>query len=184
LKAESGLSMIELLIVIVIASILLAIAVPSYRYITYSNRVSSEVNALLGDMQFARSEAVKEGQTVTVCPSADQATCAKSTSWQTGWIVFQDVGNNQKVAAQANVLRVKAPFTSTPQDTFVSDNTLNFVSFNREGFATAFPATAAGYVTFTLHTTPNVAQWTRCLQIFSTGMMGTERTTDAQGNCT
>ena len=176
--------MMELLVVITIVAILLGIAAPSYRYVTYSNRVSSEVNALLGDLQFARSEAIKEGQAVTVCPSTNQTQCANSSAWQSGWIVFSDVNNNQTVAAASNILRVKTGFTSTPQDTFTSDNGMTFVTFNREGFAAPFPVTAAGYVTFTLHTTPSGSQWTRCLQIFTTGMMGTEQTTDPQGNCT
>jgi type IV fimbrial biogenesis protein FimT len=177
--------MIELLTVVSIVGILLGIGVPSFRYVTTSNRVSAEVNALLSDMQFARSEAVKQGQMVTVCPSTNQNQCdANSTTWQNGWIVFSDINGNQQVATAAtDILRRQSAFTSA-QDTFVSNNGLSFASFNREGFATAFPVTAAGYVTITLHSTPNSTQWTRCLQLFFTGMMGTQRTTDPQGNCT
>jgi type IV fimbrial biogenesis protein FimT len=182
--------MMELLVVMVVAAILLALGVPSYRYVTYSNRVSSEVNALLGDLQYARSEAIKEGQMVTVCPTTNGSstlpTCSGSTSWQTGWIVFSDIANNQ-TPTTGSILRVSAAFTGTPQDAFISNDTLTFVSFNREGFATALPtsvtSTPKGYATITLHTTPNNAQWTRCLQIFTSGMMGTEKTNDPQGNC-
>jgi len=141
---------------------------------------------LLADMQYARSEATREGQMVTVCPSnSAQTQCKDTTDWENGWLVFSDINGNQKVAnPTANyILRRQQPFSSG-QDTFVSDNGLNFVSFNREGFATAFPVTATGYVTVTLHSTPNISQWTRCLQVFFTGMMQTERTTDPQGNCT
>jgi type IV fimbrial biogenesis protein FimT len=182
---QHGTTLIELLTVISIVGILFAIGVPSYRYVTASNRVSAEVNALLSDMQFARSEAQKEGQMVTVCPSAAQNQCdVNSTNWHNGWIVFSDINGNQQIAnPPANyLLRSQKAFVSA-QDTFVSDNGLSFVSFNREGFATSFPVTAAGYVTLTLHSTPNNTQWTRCLQIFFSGMMGTERTNDSQGNC-
>lgn len=177
--------MVELLTVVSIVGILLGIGVPAFKYVSTSNRVSAEVNALLSDMQFARSEAVKEGQMVTVCPSTNQAQCdVNSTTWQKGWIVFSDINGNQQVANPAAnyILRRQPAFTSA-QDTFTSDNGLSFASFNREGFATSFPVTAAGYVTITLHSTPNSAQWTRCLQIFFTGMMGTERTSDPQNNC-
>jgi type IV fimbrial biogenesis protein FimT len=173
------------MVTVTIAAILMSIGIPSYRYVTYSNRVSTEVNSLLGDMQYARSEAVKEGATVTICPSNPaQTQCVNSSAWQAGWIIFSDVNNNAMVTARDNILRVTAPFASTPQDSFVSDNGLIYVSFNREGFATSFPATPSGYVTFTLHTTPGNPLWTRCLQVFSTGMMATERTSDRQGNCT
>jgi len=59
-STQHGLSMIELISVVSIVGILLVIGVPSYRYVITSNRVSAEVNGLLMDMQFARSEAIKE----------------------------------------------------------------------------------------------------------------------------
>ncbi len=185
-RQHAGFTLTELVVVMLIVAILLGIGVPSYRYVSYSNRVASEINALLGDLQFARSEATREGQTVTVCPAAAtlRQCAARSTAWQNGWIVFSDVNNNATVAGAGDILRVQPAFNGTPPDTLISDNALSFISFNREGFATAFPAAAQGYVTLTLHTSPKSAQWTRCLQIFSTGMMGTEKTTDPQGNCT
>ena len=95
-------TLIELLTVMSLVGILLAIGVPSYKYVTTSNRVSAEVNALLSDMQFARSEAQKEGQMVTVCPSAAQNQCdVNSTNWHNGWIVFSDVNGNQQIANPA-----------------------------------------------------------------------------------
>jgi type IV fimbrial biogenesis protein FimT len=83
-----GFTMIEMLMTIAIATILLSLAIPSFRYVTNSNRIASELNGLLGDLQLARAEAIKEGRTVTVCQSSDGATCTDSTSWQGGWIVF------------------------------------------------------------------------------------------------
>jgi type IV fimbrial biogenesis protein FimT len=184
IRAQTGFTMTELLVTMTIAAMLMGIGVPSYRYVTYSNRVSTEVNSLLGDLQYARSEAVKEGQMVTVCPANTALNaCTGGTSWNNGWIIFSDINSNQTIASTANILRVRQAFASNPVDTLVSDNALSFVSFNREGFATSFPATAAGYVTFTLHTTPYKKDWARCLQLFPTGMMGTEKATDAQANC-
>ncbi len=68
-KRMSGMTLVELLIVMMIAAILVGVGVPSFRYVTNSNRMSGEINNLLGDLQFARSEALKEGQTVTICSS-------------------------------------------------------------------------------------------------------------------
>src|SRR5882757_3251037 len=93
MKVSAGFTLVELMVVIMIGSILMAIGVPSYKYVTNSNRLSAEVNGLLGDMQFARSEAIKEGQSVTVCASTDQLTCSNSTDWHTGWIVLASIGN-------------------------------------------------------------------------------------------
>ena len=70
-KRIAGFTLVELVTVMTIVAVLMALGVPSYQYVTNANRISSEVNGLLGDMQYARSEAIKEGQTVTICSSAN-----------------------------------------------------------------------------------------------------------------
>ena len=162
--------------VIAIAAILMAIGVPSYRYVSASYRMSSEVNGLLGDLQFARSEAIKEGQTVSVCVSTDGASCANGgarTRWHNGWIVFSDPNGNAKVepAAGETVLRIQPAFSG--KDTFrdQASSKLDSVTFNREGFAVGLPN--AG-VTLTLHDSTGNAAFTRCLAITLVGMMTTQ----------
>ncbi len=166
MNTQSGFTITELMIVTTIVAILLSIGVPSYRYVTTSSRVSSEINGLLGDMQFARSEAVREGQTVTVCPSTDGATCSGGTSgtWQSGWIVFSDANGDQNVqAATDSVLRVQRKFSGG--DTFTSVPTA--FTFNREGFAQGLAAT----VFVTLHDATSTAGYTRCLQVSMVGSL-------------
>jgi type IV fimbrial biogenesis protein FimT len=168
---QGGFTLIEMLTVVGVVAILLGIAVPSYRYITNSYRMSGEVNGLLGDLQFARAEAIKEGQPITTCVSKDGATCdAGSTTWQEGWIVFQDLNNDQTVDPGDTVLRVQRTFSGF--DTFTAANGVSSVTFNREGFATA----AAGFAgtTVTLHDATASKQWTRCLFISPIGLMATE----------
>jgi len=99
--------MIELLVVIMIVSILMGVGVPSYRYVTNSNRLSAEVNGLLGDMQLARSEAIKQGLSVTVCASKDQVSCSQSSDWSSGWIVFTDPGDVGVKDADETILRTQ-----------------------------------------------------------------------------
>jgi type IV fimbrial biogenesis protein FimT len=169
MNTQSGFTLTELMVVTTIVAILMGIGVPSFRYVTTANRVSAEVNALLGDMQYARSEAVREGQTVTVCASADGATCTGgvNNTWQGGWIVFSDANNDQSVqAATEPVLRVKNAFSG--QDTFTS--AVNAVTFNREGFAVGLPN--AG-ILLTVHESTNNSGYTRCLQVTLVGMVKT-----------
>jgi type IV fimbrial biogenesis protein FimT len=165
MNTQSGFTLTELVVVMLIVGILLGIGVPSYKYVTTGNRVSAEANALLGDMQYARSEAVREGQTVTVCTSTDGATCATggtNTAWQNGWIVFSDANGDGVVqAATEPVLRVQNQFAVA--DTF--NSTTNLVTFNREGFAVGLAADL--YVT--LHDITNTSVYTRCLWIRTVG---------------
>jgi type IV fimbrial biogenesis protein FimT len=162
----SGFTLVEMLITVTVAAILLTIGVPSFRYVTNSNRIAAEINGLLGDMQFARAEAIKEGLPVTVCVSTNGATCANANTWQNGWIVFSDVNGSATVdVATDAVLRVQNTFSST--DTFVATNNVVAVTFNREGYANGI----ANGTLIALHDSTNNSDWTRCLSINRVGMM-------------
>ncbi len=159
----AGLTMVELLIVIVIVAILVSIASTSYKSITTTARISSEINGLLGDMQYARSEAIKQGQNVVVCVSADAIDCtANATTWNSGWIVFVDPTNIHKTNGDATlVLRKQAAFTGT--DTF-TDGVTSILSYDREGLALGFAGTV-----IPLHEATSKPTSTRCLQITAIG---------------
>lgn len=175
---STGFTMIELVIVMMIVAILAGIGIPSFKYVTTSNRIASEINGLLGDMQFARSEAVKQGLPVTVCSSSNGTSCNGGGNWKPGWIVFLDSNGNGAVDAGEQVIRTQGAFTST--DTFVPDNgTFNRIIFNREGYGSTNTNVV---VTMLLHSAPAISQWTRCLQITPVGMLSTERV--GTGNCT
>jgi type IV fimbrial biogenesis protein FimT len=179
-KASAGFTLIELLTVMTIVAILFALGIPSFQYVTNSNRISGEVNGLLGDLQYARSEAIKEGQTVTVCTSANSTTaaptCSGSSSWQNGWIVFSDPNSNATVDAGESILRARRAFSVG--DTFTAAPGTSAVTFNREGFALGINAT----VTVTLHAAVPNASSTRCLAITIVGQLTSEGT--GTGACT
>ena len=166
-----GFTLVEMLVVCTVIGILLAVGVPSYRYVTTANRVAAEVNGLLGDLQFARSEAIKEGQDVSLCPTSDGATClTTSTTLQSGWLVFLDVnGNGQIDAGTDQLLRVQKPFSGS--DTLSVDHSIKYVTFNRDGFMMNLPSG----ITFVLHDATTNAQYTRCLSATIVGALSTQR---------
>jgi type IV fimbrial biogenesis protein FimT len=166
LRSHAGFTLIELITVTSIVAVLLAIGIPSFKYVTQANRSSSEINGLLGDLQFARAEAIREGQWVTVCPSADLANCTSTTAWQGGWIVFSDPANNGTVTANA-ILKVQRGFSGL--DTLQSNNAVKKVTFSRDGFAFGLP----NAITFTLLSSAN-AQYTRCLSLTIVGALSTQ----------
>jgi type IV fimbrial biogenesis protein FimT len=162
----SGFTLVEILVAVTVVAILLTVGIPSFRYVTNSNRIAAEINGLLGDMQYARSEAIKEGSPVTVCISTNGTSCvANATTWQSGWIVFADANGNAAVDAGDVVLRVQTTFAST--DTFVANNNVGAVTFNREGYANGI----ANGTLIKLHDSTNTHNWIRCLSVNLSGMM-------------
>jgi type IV fimbrial biogenesis protein FimT len=176
LKTAAGITLLELMMALMIVSIVAAIGVPSYKYVITNNRMSSEVNGLLGDLQFARAEAIKEGQTVTVCSSSNGTACSGSAIWNSGWIVFSDSNNNQTVTG--TIHRVQGAFLSS--DGFTADNSVSAVTFNRSGFAAVVPV-AATPITIKLHDDTSNPLWTRCVAIQTVGILVTQK--KGVGNC-
>jgi len=166
----SGFTLIELIMTMTIAGILLAIGVPAFKYVTNANRASGEINGLLGDMQFARGEAIKEGQTVTICAAVGGVPpCSGAPAWETGWIVFSDVaGTGIFVGGTDVVLKMQKTFSST--DTLTPDFGITGVTFSREGFTSSLP----GPVTFRLQTAPVNTNYTRCLSATIVGSLSTQ----------
>jgi type IV fimbrial biogenesis protein FimT len=163
LNRQSGFTMVELILTVAVGAILLTIGIPSFKYVTNSNRIAAEINGLLGDLQFARAEAIKEGVNVSVCISTNGTACAGGgiVTWQSGWIVISS-------AANTGVLRVQAPFSST--DTFVATNAAGTITFNRDGYANGI---AAGTL-IELHDINNTHSWTRCLAITMSGLVASQ----------
>ena len=104
---QRGFTLIELLITIAIAVILLGLGVPNFIDFIRNNRLVSQANDFVTALNYARSEAIKRNIRVTVCSSATGTTCAGSTSWEQGWIVFADNNGDGVVDVGETVLHVR-----------------------------------------------------------------------------
>ena len=174
---NEGFTVIELLMVSAIAGIMLAIGVPAFMTLINKNRVAEELNALVSSLQFARAEAIKEGQTTTVCASTNGTSCNITTGiWNTGWIVFSDPNGNGTVDTGEKVRKIQQNFGGA--DTLTASSSRSTISFSRDGFATGL----TGTVQLTLHTTPVVATSTKCLTINVVGLQSTQ-TPDTSSAC-
>jgi prepilin-type N-terminal cleavage/methylation domain-containing protein len=65
-RRSSGLTMIELLVVVAICAVLLGLGVPSLRSWLVSQRVISTTGEIVTDLRFARSEAISSNSTIVV----------------------------------------------------------------------------------------------------------------------
>lgn len=82
-SAQSGFSLIELLIVLVLLGIFAAIAMPNFQRLIASNRLESATDELISQLQFARSEAVVNNRLVTV-----ENTSGQSQRWDLGLRIY------------------------------------------------------------------------------------------------
>ena len=165
-----GFTLIELLVTIAIAAIITGLAAPSFKKMMDANRIQTTASALQADMMYARTEAVKRGTWVSLCPSTDQSTCATANAWETGWIVFYDKTGNGAFGAGDEILKVRGKIPGGSTIAAAPAPTQNAVIFNREGFTTNLGSTQ---VAFTIHSSDNYAQATRCVLVNFGGSLST-----------
>lgn len=152
-RFAGGFTLIELLVTLTVLAVVLAIAIPSLQDFLRRNRLAAETNNLVSALAYARSEAVKLGQPVSVCgvsnPEATPPVCADD-SWSSGWIVFVDTLDSLGDATDDTVLRVHQPNPAdmpgiTPPDTFSTH-----LSYFANGTAGDGTGSLAGDETFNL----------------------------------
>ncbi len=79
-----GFTLIELIIAIVVAAILMMLALPSFRELTISSNITQTTNGLLGEINLAKSEALRRGSLVAVISNSG------TNDWSSGWYVETD----------------------------------------------------------------------------------------------
>jgi type IV fimbrial biogenesis protein FimT len=140
--AHRGFTLIELMTALMVLGILLAMAVPSFRDMTRSNRIATTQNELLTALAFARSEAVRQSTNVSVCPASSPAATAcvpvstGTTAWHNnGWIVFTDAGTAGAVNT-ASGDAILQRFAAPQGDTRVNGSA-SFIRYTPTGMTTA-----------------------------------------------
>lgn len=138
IAVNKGFTLIELLVTLSVASILLSLAVPSYRVFVQDSQLLTQSNNFSTALMLAKSEAVKRSTPATICPSTTGTGCTGGTNYSNGWLVFADSNGDGAVDAGEQILQVGAPLTG--------GNTLNAgvrnrVTFSATGYTLGFADT-------------------------------------------
>lgn len=142
MKRETGVTIIELMIVLVIVAVLATVAVPSFSSFIQSGRASAQFNDFVGTLNIARSEAIKRSTYVTVCRSVGNDfpdTCSGPGGWQDGYVAFVDNDRDFQADSAAAILVVQSAFEGAntllggPSGSLVADNAR--VMFNTRGMS-------------------------------------------------
>lgn len=116
MKAQMrGFTLVELMVVVALVAIVASIAVPSFQAIIANSRLSSSTNDLVGVLNFARSEAIRRGRSVTVSPSV-------GSNWANGASVWMDANDDGAMQAAEEMRRTPA----APGDVSVTSSQTSF----------------------------------------------------------
>ncbi len=152
-RRRRGFTLIELLIGMALLAIVLAIAAPSFDGWLTRVRLDGQARALSSSLSYAKSEAIRRGVRVAVCPSPDpQAAspqCGADTPWSSGWLVFVDnthvAGNGAgTVDGDDEILRIGDPMRRTT--TTAAGAIAAWIAFSPNQLATGSGGVANGAI--------------------------------------
>jgi type IV fimbrial biogenesis protein FimT len=105
----TGLTLIELMMVLAVIAILAGVGAPSLGRLAAQHQLTAAVNSYVAGFQQARLRAVTlAGQTVA-CPSRDGRTCTGGLDWGGGWLIYDDDNRNRRLDPGENVVAVFQP---------------------------------------------------------------------------
>ena len=87
-RTQAGFTLYELLITVLVVGVILTFAVPNMQDFARNSRMTSTANDLHAAFHLARSESSRAKSNISICPSADGASCGGT--WEDGYIVFVD----------------------------------------------------------------------------------------------
>lgn len=109
---------------VAIIGILGVIAAPNLTGLMLRSTVRTLSSDLGADLNFARSEAVRLGSAVSICPAADAegSSCSTANQWNNGWIVFREspASTDGVIGSGETVLR---QHTATPSSDYTITRT-------------------------------------------------------------
>jgi type IV fimbrial biogenesis protein FimT len=164
---QQGVSLVELLVVVLIGGWLAALAVPSLGALVHAQRGSALASGLFASLQLARIAAITRNDRVVMCKSPDGGGCSTVGGWQQGWIVFHDRNNNAVRDAGETVIE-RHQAISTGWWLTGNGPVSNYVSYGSTGYSKLVSgAFQAG--TFTLCPTADGSGEARQIVINSAG---------------
>ncbi len=140
MRRHSGFTLIELLISIAIVAILAGLMAPSFTAFIQNNRLSGQINSLIGTIHLSRGEAANRRSIVTLCASDNGSNC-NTSNWEAGWILFSDANNggNAVIDGADQLLLYQEPLSggNSLRASGFSGSNLGVLQFSSTGFILA-----------------------------------------------
>ncbi|PKO31732.1 MAG: hypothetical protein CVU36_04695 [Betaproteobacteria bacterium HGW-Betaproteobacteria-9] len=97
-RIHGGFTLVEFLVTISVLGLLLSLALPSFAQMLANWQRDRATKALTTHLRLSRTLAIKSTRHVVLCNSIDGDQCSLSDDmeWKSGWIVFQDLNQNNQ----------------------------------------------------------------------------------------
>ena len=147
---QTGFTLYELLITVLIIGTILALGVPNMQGFTANSRISTSTNDLHSSFLLARSEAARARTNITICASNDSMSANPSCAGtlDDGWIVFIDTDGDVVRDAGENVLRAHPPVDAAVNITPLGKAT--YFSFAPTGLGRGNVGTGPAFISATI----------------------------------
>jgi type IV fimbrial biogenesis protein FimT len=144
MRNMEGFSIVELMVVVILAAIILGLGAPSFADFQRNNRLSGAANDLLGVIQTARGEAIKRQSPVSICPAMNPASDAALCDGASflAYISFNDLNGDCIRQVNEVLLRVSANSQTAPGTPLKAVSDGKCISFAATGFLQPLPDTA------------------------------------------
>ncbi len=132
-----GFSMLEGLTILLIISILLGVAMPSFEESVGRSNARADVRNLISALNMARTHAIAKRTITTFCPSSNGRSCGGDWAGET--IIFRDTNNNRVLDDDEQLLEVRPKISTAASIAWKASARRNgYIRFSPSGAAREF----------------------------------------------
>ncbi len=100
---QRGMSLLEVLIALTVVAIVMTAAMPLWSNLVQQNQQDASISSLLNLLQFAKQQAIFQGNIITICPLSEKRLCIND--WSQKIAVFHDDNNNHELDKSDKLLQ-------------------------------------------------------------------------------
>ena len=163
----SGVTLLELVVVLVIVAIVLGFAIPNFRTLIQNRRINGLTDNLFNSLSYARSLALSNDEPVTVCPYNTPGNTTCGTNWSAGWIVVKQPPLGTSAVLNTTVLSANGP--TLKATAYGGSGNIAQITFNGRGLL------STGQVLLTACDSRGHSQ-ARSILVYSTGFIQASNT--------
>lgn len=128
-----GFTLVELLIAIAVAALLASLAVPAMGELLAARRATAAINQMIGAVQSARTEAILQRRTVTLCPGR-AGSCLPRDHWHEGALIFIDRNGDGELAEPDRLTTALPPLSDGERIYWRAFRGRSYLQFKPRGY--------------------------------------------------